>query len=789
MNETNIFPIKNLADLNCNYKLYKITGLLESSDEFNKNKEQLVRKLSFSSKSPCAFVKKENEFFIAQPEGFDNLPDFVKLIRCQVKLELRLQIQQLKFDNLTDDDIHIAIRFLTFSISDPLFSDQELWQPGPGKAFFYKKPDQDFNEYSFKGSLHRGFLFRIISLPNHGLGICIDMTSKYVSKDYLPSKLTEEGFQKLKGKNCIYEFGDRWYEINITGLEGLPAKDFKLDDGSYLSDYAKKRIRTNTKQFDLLDENGSVVAYFNNSSRSSYALSSLCKLTVDTNHPSIKRLHYKTQLSPKLRNQEILKIVDKFFSNLKFGNSYIVLDNPLTTSQSFHLPDLKFGNDVILSSSNTPNAVYCSVKEFGQMKLRQLTSSSAGFIEQKKQLQDQLFVLPKSLAESSGHIFLKELQEQFTELYGKSTGIQYSPQIITYNDHVPPTIPKLGKEILKPIEDDFFRYGGFALVVIPRLGNAYKEDKLANLVYKEMRKRDIHCSIIHDQMIKRSYVKFRTDDGGFSWGRKRDSRLQSKLRGYLFNVVLTKILLLNSCWPFMIESGLESDLTIGIDVKNHTAGFTYFYGDGTPPNFYASTTRENEKLSSEHIESQIVKHVREEQRLLGKTIKKITIHRDGRLFSEEQSGILEAFQNLANEDLVSKDYDVNIIEVPKNSIIPIRFFNKKFDSVSKSEFVSNPLVGTYVTLEKNAYIATTGYPYRFLGSSHPVHIIHKYGSMSIDKICRDFFYLSNLTWTKIDGCIRVPITLKLTDIRLREEAGDYEEDKFRFEQVLVDHNE
>lgn len=410
-------------------------------------------------------------------------------------------------------------------------------------------------------------------------------------------------------------------------------------------------------------------------------------------------------------------------------------------------------------------------------------------MNKKTQLQEQFFVIPNSIAKTSGHIFLKELQEQFTEIYGKNTGVKYKPKIVTYDDNVPQTIPRLGKEIMQSIESDFFRYGGFALVMIPRLRNNSKEDELASLVYREMRKRDMHCSVIHDQVVRKNYEKFRTDDGGFSWRRKRDSRMQSKLRGYLFNVVLNKILLLNSCWPFMIESGLESDLTIGIDVKNHTAGFTFFYGDCTPPNFYASSTHENEKLSYEHIKSQIIKHLREEHRLLGKTIKKITIHRDGRLFSEEQQGILDAFSDLSHEGLVTADYDVNIIEVPKNSIIPIRFFNKKFDEYSKTEIISNPLVGTYIIFNNNAYVATTGYPYRFPGSSHPVHIIHRCGKMPFEKICRDFFYLSNLTWTKIDFCARLPITLKLTDIRLREEAGDYEEDKFRFEQILVKSDE
>ena len=291
----------------------------------------------------------------------------------------------------------------------------------------------------------------------------------------------------------------------------------------------------------------------------------------------------------------IEKVLDNYFSNLKFVNVDIILDAPLETDGKIEIPDLKFGNNTILSTNNTSNATHTSLNELGRAKLMMLTSINAGFIEKKKQFDNQFFVIPKSIVNTCGNAFLKDLQDQFTEMYGKTTSVSYKPTIITYNDDVSHTIQSLGKEIMKSVEADFFRYGGLALVMIPRLSNSPKEDELASLVYREMRKRDIHCSIIHTDFVKRGYERFRTNDGGTSWRFTTNPNMRNKFRGYLFNVVLNKILLLNSCWPFMLENGLEADLIIGIDVKNHTAGFTFFYGDGTTPNFYASTTREREK--------------------------------------------------------------------------------------------------------------------------------------------------------------------------------------------------
>ena len=782
----NIFPIKNLVDLKCKYKLYSIKGLVERSGEFEKNKEKLVKFLQFKTKSPCALLKRDDKLFIAQPLGYEDVPKEINLVRCQARLEELNEIFELDFGNLKSDEVRLAIRFLSFAISDPLFSDITLWQPGPGRPFFYKKPDREFNESSFEGSLHRGFVYRIIALPANKLGIMIDITSKYISKNYLPSNIDEPYFLKIKGHNCVHEFGDRWYEISLQGLEGLFADEFKLNDGSTIFEYAKRKIGTRTKQYSLLDQHGTVVSYYDNLQQPHYALSSLCRLTFDTNHPSVKHLHSKTQLSPKDRNNEIEKIIGIYFSNLKFNNSDIILDKPVGIEQKIGLPDLKFGNNVILSTNNAPNSIHSSIEEFGKSKMRMLTAATAGFIEKKKQLEKQFFVIPKTIANTCGNAFLEDLQEQFTEIYGKTTGISYKPTVIVYDDSGSYSIESIGNAIMQSVKSDFFRYGGLALVMIPRLENRDKEDHLASLVYREMRKRDIHCSIIHTIVAKRSYRKFNADDRGTYWNHVTDPQIRSKLRGYLFNVVLNKILLLNSCWPFMLESGLEADLTIGIDVKNHTAGFTFFYGDGTTPNFYPSVTHEREKLSYEHMKAKLIEFVRREQKLLSKNIKKIVIHRDGKLFTPEQKGILDAFAELAKEGLVEADYDCNLVEIPKKSNVPIRFF--EISSNNNSD-VNNPIVGAYKIFGNDVYLATTGKPYRFRGTSRPVHFIKKYGNMPLEKIVKDFFYLTNLTWTKIDDCSRLPITIKITDIRLREEAGEYEEDKYNFEKVTVESNE
>jgi len=59
-------------------------------------------------------------------------------------------------------------------------------------------------------------------------------------------------------------------------------------------------------------------------------------------------------------------------------------------------------------------------------------------------------------------------------------------------------------------------------------------------------------------------------------------------------------------------------------------------------------------------------------------------------------------------------------------------------------------------------------------------VIKVEGKMPLKQILEDVFYLSNLTWTKIDDCSRLPLSVKMNDIRLREIAGEYDRDAFRF---------
>ena len=69
MQETNIFLIENLEDLNCRYNLYKIRGLHPNSEEYYRNKQLLINILRSKTQTPIQPYKSDKGFVIAQLTG------------------------------------------------------------------------------------------------------------------------------------------------------------------------------------------------------------------------------------------------------------------------------------------------------------------------------------------------------------------------------------------------------------------------------------------------------------------------------------------------------------------------------------------------------------------------------------------------------------------------------------------------------------------------------------------------------------------------------------------------
>jgi len=780
--ETNIYLIENLRDLDCRYRTYRVRGIPET-DDYDKNIQALVDTLSRRTKSPCALFSKDQENFIAQPEGYVELPSSIGLIRTNAKIEKLPELYDLNFGSLTRDTAVLASRFLQFSLQNPLYTNPDLWQPQAGYPFYTKFPDPEFKELSKRIDLYRGFTFRVIALPDGKIGICVDTRSKYVDRFPLPTKISRKEFrERYKGLNCLYEYGDTWYEIKLEGYNDLNVSEVEHPKGTSLFDHLRRVAGSGKSQnLRVLPPDCSVLIYYTSLGEPRNVPSGLCRLTYGTNHPEVKPFHPMTIRSPHVRRREIRFNVDGYLRNLTFGSTKIVLSakSLVADMRTIEVPDLEFGNKKVLSVRGTRDSIDTSLEEFPRRKRDLLYSRDAGLFE-KKPLDRQYFIMPKSINESFGEKFIRDVKDEIQRLYPEQTDV-YSPIIVPYNDSVQKSVHNIAREIIDTAHKNDVR-DGFGIAMIPRLPyKVREEDQLANYLMRKLRQRGVFLSIIHTEVPEESYEYGILEDGNEGWKLVSDWKQRGKYKGYIGNVVLNKILITNNVWPFVLRTPLNADLTIGIDVKNKTVGFTLIYKSVAEIRFVSSQSDQKEQLGRKHMSSKLYQILKEEQELLSKDIEKIAVHRQGMLFPPEKDGIIDTLNRLERENLLTKGYRCTFAEIRTTSRVPFRLFKVTTPAGEQREMVYNPTIGTYLPVSANdAFICTTGYPYRFKGSAKPLHVVKVEGAMSLKEILEDVFYLSNLTWTKVDDCSRLPLSIKMNDIRLREIAGEYDRDVFEF---------
>lgn len=273
-----------------------------------------------------------------------------------------------------------------------------------------------------------------------------------------------------------------------------------------------------------------------------------------------------------------------------------------------------------------------------------------------------------------------------------------------------------------------------------------------------------------------SYEQYTDAAGNPAYRIRADKR--SRFAGYLRNVALSKVLLTNEKWPFVLANPLHADLTIGIDVKHNTVGYSVVSEAGRYVRFHCEASQQSEKLLSSQIRSQLEEIIRAEFNDHGRSFSSVVIHRDGRAFPEECAGAEKAIETLRGEGAVLPDATLTIIEISKTGPSTVRFFEVREEGGSRR--VVNPQVGLHYITGKDAYLATTGWPFHRPGTSKPLHVRYVTGGLSFDECLEDVYCLSVLAWGRPEDCSRLPITIKLTDRALGEDATEYDEDALKF---------
>ncbi len=778
--ETNCFRIDGLDALSTTYRLHQITGLRRDDPAYYSNLERLVRRLSFQMKAPVTTYDKKGETFLVVPIESREPPDHVMLVGVVAVLKDTGDVISLDFTEAHPEFNPVRLRFLQFIFQGALWKDSRLWQPGAGQPFFFKKPAKQLGAID----LYEGFAMRVALHPEGGFGLIVDLRRKLVSRSSLPASPTREYINALKGRSCVYKMGHNWFEVTLDGLAdlniGTPSIELEGEAVS-LIDYLHRASRKPVPDsIANLSPDGAAIYYRTNGPKQRSAPAALCHLIEDTHGQDGAKYQPETVIGPQDRYEQINRLVRMFLRQVSVGNVTLSVSKQARYRriEPFRVPALRFGNDKTLSLDGSEGDVGSALKNYGRSRLTLLKDKDAGFFEQSL-LDRQYLVLPKSVENSYSSQFLKDLKEQVAELYPK--GGTYDPEIIAYDDlNGHRDFVGQARAIKKALEAANVK-PSYALVMVHRYARRPRSsDQLAAWTVKEFpRLFGLNAAVIHTEMSKKTYTSV-TCEGQTRYVIKDGGH--KRFSGYLRNVALNKILLTNGKWPFILDTPLYADVVIGIDVKNNTAAFTLIADGGKIVRFSTSPSRQKEQLLKNQVAQFVSDLVRKEKPYLKQQPKQVVIHRDGRTWPSEIEGLKEACESLAEDGHLDEAWQLTVVEVSKSAPAPLRLFDVKPSRSGQGLYVENPMGGTWIqTASDEGYVSTTGRPFQIPGTANPLHIRRASGAMPIEQCLSDVFLLSCLTWTRPEGAMRLPISIKLCDRSLFDEAAEYDQNAIDFE--------
>jgi hypothetical protein len=778
--ETNIFPITNLAELASTYRLYRIRGLRRDQAEYHQNRQVIARKLSFTFRTPAAVVDHAGEPHLVlradAPEPVSPYP----LVRRSVYFDRVPEIRHLDYTLRTTENDEICLRFIQFTLQNPLSANPRLWQPGSGKPFFEKAAALEHGDLV----RYAGFAVRAVPTPDGGIGLCVDVRHKIVGRDPLPMHLSRDAFRPWRGRHCIYHYGHKWYDVQLHEFSDLNVSEESIRVGDKMVPLLEYVVSASQKpipeELARLVHDGSVIYYQNNLGESRSAPAALCYPVFDTHGEEARRHHGGTILKPYERREHIRRYAGQYLRDLRFGDVTLrVSAEPNRIPQKmFLLPDLEFGNSRVLSVRGTPGAQHVSLDSVGRTRAALLRDKDAGFYVGER-LDRQYLFLPQSVADSFGQQFVADLRRTVDELYPQGGG--YDPIVIPYSDRGPRTFVEQGNAIWAAAEANCTK-PGYGLVMVHHTTDRMvrQHDQLAAMVIRKFRELDVFAAVNHSAMGQECYQLAHGRDGQPIYRVRQEK--WGKFSGYLRNVALNKVLLTNEKWPFVLASPLHADITVGIDVKQNTAGFTIVGRNGGQVRTICRESSQKEQLQADQVRKYLTDILRKEA-ALGVSIGSIVVHRDGRAWPSERDGMRRALDALKAEGAVAADATLTILEIPKTSPVPLRLFETAGEN-GRRPWVENPQVGCYHIINGvEGYLCATGRAFPHPGTVQPLHVRYVEGAMPFEDCLEDLYSLTALAWTRPEDCTRHPITIKLTDRRLGEDASEYDADALEFEEA------
>jgi len=771
--ETNIFPIRDFGGLNAVYDIVAIDGLSADQDEYHENCHRLQRRATKLCNAAGIVLQRATGPVLALPEGASSrLPASLVLARAKVNFRPSTEKVRVDFKKLTPETERLAIRYLQTAVRDSVRQNGQLWQPDSRNLFFEKSPVESNNLLG----MYRGFGVTIARLPDGGFGLMVDVQFKFIALRPLKARLSEPEFNsRHRMHTFVYHFGDLWYEVELVGWTSAEVATYRCGESdarrsllSWLHDHCPRPL---SAEIARLDKGGNVLEYANADNETRGVPAQLCYRMYDSGAPEIQDVHRYATRFPDERRDDVALIVRQHLARLPIGGQVVTVDpTPWRALHTrFDPPDLRFANNRILSARLTPGSTTCGVADYGRMRLRMLEDQNAGPLV-RDGLCQQYLLLPKTVEHTWGAVFEKDFVAAVNHLYPHEQG--YDPKVIFFDDTSARTFVDQADAIAQAVVEC---RDGYAVVMLPdaKVRTPQREDELAACTAERLAANGMIAAFVHATSAQTFY---RYQSQNRVWEAPSDHRLIGRYRSYLRLAALNKVMLTARQWPFALSNKLHAEVTVGIDVKGHTAGFTAVCPTSTKVCCDTSETKRKERLSRRKCREMLVRVItRLTQASTGLLPATIVVQRDGRMFEPEIEAAKDALEELKREGVVAANAVITCVEIPKSGGAAFRLFDDFFDRGVRK--FRNPEYGTYCVLGANeGFVCNTGLAFRVPGTVRPLHVKRVLGSMPIEQCLEDVFHLACLTWSQPEGCSRHPVTVRLNDRQLVDVATPFDDE-------------
>ena len=771
---TNLFEITNRHELTVTYRLLDIQGV-PLGEYYDKNMNQLVKALRYEMRQPVALLRRGNTHCLAIPADIP-LPQLQRrLIPHIVTLVPHTETYLLDFSRLDEETMPIALAFLQFTLGTPLHLSQDLW--GSGRTYYYK---QALNSSDSRDTidLYPGFTWSVTTTEGGRLFLAVDTTVRYIDRNWLSDRLHGGDLNKYLHRHCLYEFGDQWYIVQLWGQTGLSVADqqFVLEGEDQIQNvfsYTKENWRNSPPLWvrDLEPNSPAIIYRYPGNEKTRYGALNLCKLLFSTTDDEVASLHHYSILSPSSRFKRVMAIVDRHFQQTQVGRTPIqVAHVPFEIeSRNFPIPPLQFGKHRILAVDGmvtTKATDVVPLEQLGPRRLQLALDPQVGSSDTKP-FDAQYLLLPLSSPRSINEDFADQLQHAMRKVSGRQ---DYTAQRILYDDRQATSLYQQVQAIKTAISKNNISRG-YALLVLPERAKPDLHNYIKRELWPHMQ---LQCAMARKI---RSYYQPNGTSSTFQPKPDRVAKLASYIRGCSFGLMIV-----NRKWLWTLAAPLHYDVYVGIDVLNGMAGLTFVYDRGQHVFFRNYSCKQKERLTTPQLRAILVRHLRDDLTALNLKPQSIVVHRDGRSFGSELTGLHQAIQALKGEGILVSDIEVGVVDIRKTTTEQVRMVEGE-----SLETVQNCPVGSYSVLNQSeGVICTTGRPFRFPGTAKPLTAVIVQGTLDVPWMLEDIFALSQLTFTAPDKCARLPITVKLADDFLEPIASKVDDEEALYETEASD---